>query len=400
MTTMYNLVDLTGIKFEESADTTNDSGSVSSWIQAMTLGKYRHPEYGKITFTPERLARFADSINKRVTGIQPDIDYDHKAKTDVAAGWVQQAEVRDDGLWILVEWTKKAYQAIKDKEYKYFSPEFVDSWVHPKSGAKFIDVMRGGALTNRPFLKDIAQLQLSEIDEQEQEQFMDKNTIKKLAEELGLDNPDEATEEQVVAALVKEHEDADKNASDEDESDEDKDKDKDKSDEDSADAVKTTLSDKDKSKLMSDPITAKLVGILEQTSVKLAEQEKKFKDIDVESKVAKLSEVAASKNVLLPAKIKESVKKLFSEVDTAVSDKVLHLMSDMIKAGVAPVGESFNGGSGSGTDFSTGDAVKMFNDAVSAKMASDKLTFSEAAILVAADNRDLYDAYRVGTYME
>ena len=389
MTTMYSLVDLAGIKFEESADTANDSGSVSSWIQAMTLGKYRHPEYGKITFTPERLARFADSINKRVTGIQPDIDYDHKAKTDVAAGWVQQAEVRDNGLWILVEWTKKAYQAIKDKEYKYFSPEFVDSWVHPKSGAKFIDVMRGGALTNRPFLKDIAQLQLSEIDEQEQEQFMDKNTIKKLAEELGLENPDEVTEEQVVAALVKEHEDeAAKAADDADE------------DEDSTDsgATETTLSDKDKSKLMSDPVTAKLVGILEQTSVKLAEQEKKFKDIDVESKVAKLSETATSKNVLLPAKIKDAAKKLFSEVDTSVSDKVLHLLSEMIKTGVAPVGEAFSGGSGG--DIDTGDPVKKFNDAVAAKMASDKMTFSDAALSVAAENRDLYDAYRVGTYVE
>lgn len=392
MTTMYSLVDLAGIKFEESADTANDSGSVSSWIQAMTLGKYRHPEYGKITFTPERLARFADSINKRVTGIQPDIDYDHKAKTDVAAGWVQQAEVRDNGLWILVEWTKKAYQAIKDKEYKYFSPEFVDSWVHPKSGAKFIDVMRGGALTNRPFLKDIAQLQLSEIDEQEQEQFMDKNTIKKLAEELGLENPDEVTEEQVVAALVKEHEDSDKKESDEDNSDEDK------SDEGSADEVKTELSDKDKSKLMSDPVTAKLVGILEQTSVKLAEQEKKFKDIDVESKVAKLSETATSKNVLLPAKIKDAAKKLFSEVDTSVSDKVLHLLSEMIKTGVAPVGEAFSGGSGG--DIDTSDPVKKFNDAVAAKMASDKMTFSDAALSVAAENRDLYDAYRVGTYVE
>ena len=389
MTTMYSLVDLAGIKFEESADTANDSGSVSSWIQAMTLGKYRHPEYGKITFTPERLARFADSINKRVTGIQPDIDYDHKAKTDVAAGWVQQAEVRDNGLWILVEWTKKAYQAIKDKEYKYFSPEFVDSWVHPKSGAKFIDVMRGGALTNRPFLKDIAQLQLSEIDEQEQEQFMDKNTIKKLAEELGLENPDEVTEEQVVAALVKEHEDeAAKAADDADE------------DEDSTDsgATETTLSDKDKSKLMSDPVTAKLVGILEQTSVKLAEQEKKFKDIDVESKVARLSETATSKNVLLPAKIKDAAKKLFSEVDTSVSDKVLHLLSEMIKTGVAPVGEAFSGGSGG--DIDTGDPVKKFNDAVAAKMASDKMTFSDAALSVAAENRDLYDAYRVGTYVE
>lgn len=390
MTTMYSLVDLAGIKFEESADTANDSGSVSSWIQAMTLGKYRHPEYGKITFTPERLARFADSINKRVTGIQPDIDYDHKAKTDVAAGWVQQAEVRDNGLWILVEWTKKAYQAIKDKEYKYFSPEFVDSWVHPKSGAKFIDVMRGGALTNRPFLKDIAQLQLSEIDEQEQEQFMDKNTIKKLAEELGLENPDEVTEEQVVAALVKEHEDSDKKESDEDNSDEDK--------SDDGSATETTLSDKDKSKLMSDPVTAKLVGILEQTSVKLAEQEKKFKDIDVESKVAKLSETATSKNVLLPAKIKDAAKKLFSEVDTAVSDKVLHLLSEMIKTGVAPVGEAFSGGSGG--DIDTGDPVKKFNDAVAAKMASDKMTFSDAALSVAAENRDLYDAYRVGTYVE
>src|SRR5690348_2984540 len=98
----------------------------------MPLGTYEHPLHGKIDITPERIARFAENVRNNVREIELDIDYDHKANGGDAAGWVRQAEARPDGLWILVEWTKSAYGKIKERAYRYFSPEFVDEWTHPK----------------------------------------------------------------------------------------------------------------------------------------------------------------------------------------------------------------------------------------------------------------------------
>lgn len=172
-----------------------------SWVHAARPGEYVHPTYGKLDFNFERLRRFADGVKSKVRGIDLDIDYDHKsdpAKGAIAAGWVRDAEVRNDGLYLSVEWTEAAAKAIKDKEYRYFSPEFTEEWISP-DGTKHTDVVFGGGLTNRPFLKDLLPVNLSEltfkdpviVPEPEGEKEVD---LKALAKILGLsEDSDEAT---------------------------------------------------------------------------------------------------------------------------------------------------------------------------------------------------------------
>ena len=196
-----NLIDLRGLQFEDAGN-----GNFSKWIQAMPLGKYMHPMHGVIDITPERVARFADNVNKGVRGQALDIDYDHKQHNGKAAGWVQKAEARPDGLWILVEWVKEAWDDIKSGAYRYFSPEFVDEWVHPASQSKFNDVLFGGGITNRPFLKGILPINLSEIlAESESEtnesnlMFTDEQRAALLAK-LGL--ADDADDQTILMALI------------------------------------------------------------------------------------------------------------------------------------------------------------------------------------------------------
>jgi phage I-like protein len=142
----------------------DDSGNTATWIQAMPLGKYQHPVYGEIEITPEKVKQYADNVNNKVRGQDLDIDFDHKATGGEAAGWVKQAEDRgSDGLWLLVEWTKSAYQKLKEKAYRYFSPEYNDEWTHPQTGVVHKNVLFGGALTNRPFLKNILAINMSEL---------------------------------------------------------------------------------------------------------------------------------------------------------------------------------------------------------------------------------------------
>lgn len=60
------------------------------------------------------------------------IDYEHQTFEPAgngpvpAAGWIRQGglEVREDGLWAKVDWTERATELIKAKEYRYFSPTF------------------------------------------------------------------------------------------------------------------------------------------------------------------------------------------------------------------------------------------------------------------------------------
>lgn len=193
-------VDLEGIKFSE-----DDGGS---WIQAFPEGTYNHPLFGEMEFNAERLKRFARSVKTNVRGTQLDIDYDHKMFTGKAAGWVTAAEYREgEGLHLNVQWTPEARQAIMNKEYKYFSPEFMDEWVHPKTGKTFKDVLNGGALTNRPFLKDILPVNLSELMLHEQHEepapkpsregdLMDPKELRKA---LGL--AEDASDAEVTAKL-------------------------------------------------------------------------------------------------------------------------------------------------------------------------------------------------------
>lgn len=191
------LVDLATVKFDE--------GSTQTWIQGAPLGKYDHPIYGEIEFTPERVQQFAANVKANVRGQDLNIDYDHKEGE--AAGWVKDAEARDNGLWLLVEWTKTAAQKIKEKAYRYFSPEFVDEWTHPSTKQAYKDVLFGGGITNRPFLKGILPINMSEVfahaaDQNNDGGVMDEKLRKQIAKRLGL--PEDAAEDQVLEALNKE----------------------------------------------------------------------------------------------------------------------------------------------------------------------------------------------------
>jgi hypothetical protein len=146
---MSAAIDLGGVRLAEDRPT---------WLHAFPLGRYVHPVHGELHFTRERLERIADGVNGGVRGITPALDFDHRedrAKGGKAAGWITAAEVRADGLWIAVEWTEEARAEVRAGAWRYLSPEF-GAWTDPRSGIRHRDVLLGAALTNRPFLRDLA----------------------------------------------------------------------------------------------------------------------------------------------------------------------------------------------------------------------------------------------------
>jgi phage I-like protein len=67
-------------------------------------------------------------------------------------------ELSDDGktLWADdVDWTPKAEKKLSERELRYFSPDFAFSWTDPESGKVHKNVLFGGGLTNRPFVKEM-----------------------------------------------------------------------------------------------------------------------------------------------------------------------------------------------------------------------------------------------------
>lgn len=130
------------------------------------------------------------------------IDYEHQtlfaAKNGAAApaaGWINDLEWRDEGLFAVVGWTARAKAAIDAGEYRYFSPVFM-------SRGDRITALGPGAVTNNPALLGMHPLQATSahIALSMESDPMDE-LLQKIRQALGL-APD-ASAEDVSAAFDK-----------------------------------------------------------------------------------------------------------------------------------------------------------------------------------------------------
>lgn len=118
--------------------------------------EYAHPKM-TFTLTDERLQEFAADINSRDS---IPIDRDHafsKRLPAPAAGWFVpgSAEVTAEGVFADVEWTPSAADQVRNREYRFISPEF--SFANRRNDGKVIQEPRlmAAALTNRPFFSEM-----------------------------------------------------------------------------------------------------------------------------------------------------------------------------------------------------------------------------------------------------
>lgn len=395
---MGYLVDLNTVQFDEE--------SSSSWIMAMPLGTYDHPVYGEIEFTPKKIAQFAENVNNGVRGTELDIDYDHKATGGEAAGWVKKAEARPDGLWLFVEWTKKAYESIKSKAYRYFSPEFDDTWTHPKTKTEYKNVLFGGGITNRPFLKDILPLNLSEAfaladgnNTGKGASSMDPEQLKAVAKLLGL--PDDATGDQILGALqvklgVPGNEDPeDPNDPDAGGGDDPEKKKEEMSEQ--RQSLPPELNDVAAIKKLaeSNPVVKQLMDIVEAQGSQLTKNSKQLKEAAVSSTITKLNEKAKAKGYALPPTTTDALSEtLMLTEDEKVSDSIVQAFDKLLDTGLVQMNEVGQGRQDSGEE----DATKKFADAVKAKMDSDKMSYADATVAVSKEDPQLFSDYQSASY--
>lgn len=373
-----------------------DEVSLTGWVHAAAPGTYQHPVYGKLDFNPERLRRFADSVNNRVRGIDLNIDYDHEAKTSDAAGWVKSAQARDDGLWLFVEWTKDAFQKIKDKAYRYFSPSFADEWTDPQ-GNKFKDVLFGGGITNRPFLKNLVPLNLSELTFTAPEPSNgpapkeDDVDLKKLREILGLaeDTPEEDVYKVFGERLQAQPPAPDpNNPPNPDPNNPPAPTNQPPAPTPPAPEPKIQLTEELKELAETNPVVKSLLEAFEAQTRRHAEDARRLQEAEV---AKKLGELDKSKLIITPA-IKELIHGLAISLDEEQSKQFWDLMTHMhsSQSFLVELGERAGAGVKYGRDKS---ASTIFAEKTAEKVTAG-MSYPDAVEKVAQEDPKLYDEYR------
>ena len=135
------------------------------WIQIFPFGHWPHPVYTDTTVNRETAEQFVKNFHDNVRRQKIKTDYEHgedKAKGSKASGEYLDMEVREDGVYGLIEFTEQAFSEIQAKEWDYFSPLFLDVWHDEELDMTYENVVIGGGLTNRPYMKDMVPINFSE----------------------------------------------------------------------------------------------------------------------------------------------------------------------------------------------------------------------------------------------
>ena len=192
-----------------------------AWITMCREGDWPYDKArGHLKITEQTIDNFIKNFKENVRGMSDesghpilDIDYDHKEFNGKAAGWIvdlrKSEKTLADGRKVKVlegkpDWTPDAQAAIKKGEYKGYSIEF-DDWKNPETGKLYKDVLFGGAVTNRPYVKNMPAITLSEeIDTEipiKEERRM--KLIKKVLSEINMavDGTDEYVDEKAAEAI-------------------------------------------------------------------------------------------------------------------------------------------------------------------------------------------------------
>jgi ATP-dependent Clp protease, protease subunit len=116
-----------------------------------------------VEITEATLHSLKGNFEANVRGQDISIDYTHENDNGEkpAGAWIKSLSVEESNLYAMVEFTPLAEKMIKDKEFKYLSVE-IDPLYQDEKGKMFSNVLLGGTFTNRPAVKGLDPIKLSE----------------------------------------------------------------------------------------------------------------------------------------------------------------------------------------------------------------------------------------------
>jgi len=152
------------------------SENMGNQLEIMRTGKWKHPLYGLFEITENTLTNIITNFENKVRGIDISFDLEHGGTSHKgeAVCWVKKLFRKGSSLLAEVDWTDFGKKKVQEKSFRYFSPEFKFIYTDSETGKKYNNVLLGGGLTNRPFIKNMSPIMLSENIEKE---FTDDNYI-------------------------------------------------------------------------------------------------------------------------------------------------------------------------------------------------------------------------------
>lgn len=131
-------------------------------IQVVPTGTWDHPAYGEMAIDSKAIAQFVQNFKDKVR-LKIPITAGHDTGMGggeygelPAIGWFTELIDRGvNGLWGAVDWTQQGKDLIAQGAFKYFSPEFYETYTDPETQTKYEHVLVGGALTNKPYFKEL-----------------------------------------------------------------------------------------------------------------------------------------------------------------------------------------------------------------------------------------------------
>src|SRR3954447_21126696 len=135
------------------------ASAVPDEIHIVPTGKWSHPVYGEMEITATDIAEFVQNFSRNVRldiPITQGHDNGMSGGELPAVGWFTDLIDRGEaGLYASVKWTDEGKQLLTNGSFKYFSPEFYEQYSDPETGVKYGHVLVGGALTNKPYFKEL-----------------------------------------------------------------------------------------------------------------------------------------------------------------------------------------------------------------------------------------------------
>lgn len=134
--------------------------------QTVTLtrtGEFSDPRYGSFSITKEMLLSMVRNFQSKVVGTDIFIDVAHQPADGAAASIVSLA-VDGNRLRAEVEFTDFGIDAIKKRGFRYLSAEYHEDWRDNEKQTRHGPTLLGAGLTNRPVIKRLDPIQLSESD--------------------------------------------------------------------------------------------------------------------------------------------------------------------------------------------------------------------------------------------
>lgn len=166
---------------------------VPEWIHILPSGQEIRGKDGR-SWRVSNLQAIIEKTLRWNNGSDIPVDYEHQSEKETskplpvpAAGWIKQLEVRSNGIWARVEWTSKATELIRNREYRYLSPTFT-YFVNSQE----IERISSVALVHHP---NLALTALNKVS--------DMNTDLKKQLYALLELPDDADESAIIEAIKK-----------------------------------------------------------------------------------------------------------------------------------------------------------------------------------------------------